>query len=173
MEQMEIKKVNELDLEYLQAISKKTFFETFAMSNSKENMDKYLSESLSSLQLLKELNNENSQFYFASLSNNILGYLKVNFGTAQTELEDVNALEIERIYVLKEFHGKQIGQLLYQKAIEIAKERDLNYVWLGVWENNQRAIRFYLKNGFVEFNRHLFKLGDEEQIDIMMKLNLK
>lgn len=116
---------------------------------------------------------ENSQFYFASLSNNILGYLKVNFGTAQTELEDVNALEIERIYVLKEFHGKQIGQLLYQKAIEIAKERDLNYVWLGVWENNQRAIRFYLKNGFVEFNRHLFKLGDEEQIDIMMKLNLK
>lgn len=143
------------------------------MSNSKENMDKYLSESLSSSQLLKELNNENSQFYFASLSNNILGYLKVNFGTAQTELEDVNALEIERIYVLKEFHGKQIGQLLYQKAIEIAKERDLNYVWLGVWENNQRAIRFYLKNGFVEFNRHLFKLGDEEQIDIMMKLNLK
>ena len=143
------------------------------MSNSKENMDKYLSESLSSSQLLKELNNENSQFYFASLSNNILGYLKVNFGTAQTELEDINALEIERIYVLKEFHGKQIGQLLYQKAIEIAKERDLNYVWLGVWENNQRAIRFYLKNGFVEFNRHLFKLGDEEQLDIMMKLNLK
>ena len=72
MEQMEIKKVNELDLEYLQAISKKTFFETFAMSNSKENMDKYLSQSLSSSQLLKELNNENSQFYFASLSNNIL-----------------------------------------------------------------------------------------------------
>jgi ribosomal protein S18 acetylase RimI-like enzyme len=165
--------MEQMDLEYLQAISKKTFFETFAMSNSKENMDKYLSESLSSSQLLKELNNENSQFYFASLSNNILGYLKVNFGTAQTELEDVNALEIERIYVLKEFHGKQIGQLLYQKAIEIAKERDLNYVWLGVWENNQRAIRFYLKNGFVEFNRHLFKLGDEEQIDIMMKLNLK
>jgi ribosomal protein S18 acetylase RimI-like enzyme len=136
-------------------------------------MNKYLDESLSISKLEKEMKNENSEFYFASLNDEILGYLKVNFANAQTELKDGISLEIERIYVLKEFHGRNVGQSLYQKAIQIAKDHDLSYVWLGVWENNKRAIQFYLKNGFVEFDRHLFKLGNEEQIDVMMKLILK
>ena len=99
--------------------------------------------------------------------------MKLNFGDSQTELKDNKALEIERIYVSKEFHGKSVGQLLYDKAIEVAKQKNVNYVWLGVWEENPRAISFYKKNGFVEFDKHIFKLGNDEQIDIMMKLNLK
>ena len=96
----------------------------------------------------------------------------MNFGQSQTELQDDKALEIERIYVLKEFHGKNVGQILYNKAIEIAKQNKADYVWLGVWEENPRAIAFYKKNGFVEFDKHIFKLGDDEQTDIMMKLKL-
>ena len=99
--------------------------------------------------------------------------MKLNFGDSQTELKDNKALEIERIYVSKEFHGKSIGQLLYDKVIEVAKQKNADYVWLGVWEDNPRAISFYKKNGFVEFDKHIFKLGNDEQIDIMMKLNLK
>jgi ribosomal protein S18 acetylase RimI-like enzyme len=53
--------------------------------------------------------------------------------------------------------------------MEVAKALHSAYVWLGVWEKNARAIRFYEKNGFVAFDKHLFKLGDEEQTDIMMK----
>ena len=62
--------------------------------------------------------------------------------------------------------------MLYQKAIEIAIESNVDYVWLGVWEENARAISFYKKNGFVEFGKHIFKLGDDEQTGIMMKLLL-
>jgi ribosomal protein S18 acetylase RimI-like enzyme len=87
-------------------------------------------------------------------------------------LQDEGALEIERIYVLKDFHGKSVGQVLYNKAIDIAKEKKTKYVWLGVWEENPRAISFYKKNGFVEFDKHIFILGDDEQTDIMMKLIL-
>ena len=115
----------------------------------------------------------NAEFYFAVLDNTIIGYLKLNVGSAQTELQDDKALEIERIYVLKEFHGKKVGQLLYEKAIQIAKQKNVDYVWLGVWEENHRAVRFYKKNGFVPFDKHIFKLGHEEQTDIMMKLPLK
>jgi ribosomal protein S18 acetylase RimI-like enzyme len=107
------------------------------------------------------------------MDQNVIGYLKLNFGASQTELKDNNALEIERIYVLKEFHGKKVGQFLFDKAIEIAKEYHVAYVWLGVWENNKRALQFYTKNGFVEFDQHIFVLGDEAQTDIMMKLELK
>jgi len=82
-------------------------------------------------------------------------------------------MEIERIYVLKDFHGKNIGQLLFEKAIELATQKNANYIWLGVWEENPRAINFYKKNGFVEFDKHIFVLGDDEQTDIMMRLELK
>jgi ribosomal protein S18 acetylase RimI-like enzyme len=123
--------------------------------------------------LTNELNNPNSSFYFAVVNDKIIGYLKINFGDSQTELKQENALEIERIYVLKEFHGKKIGQLLFEKAMELAIQKKADYVWLGVWEENPRAISFYKKNGFVEFDKHIFKLGDDEQTDIMMKLQLK
>ena len=145
----------------------------FAESNSAENMAKYLEEAYSFEKLNEELNNQNSFFYFAILDEKVIGYLKLNLGESQTELKDNDALEIERIYVLKDFHGKKVGQLLFDKAITIAKELQVAYVWLGVWEENKRALQFYTKNGFVEFDQHVFVLGDEAQTDIMMKLALK
>ncbi len=172
METIVIKKVTLKDIEHLQQIGRQTFYETFAVANTAEDMNNYLNESFSTDKLKAELNDNNVDFYFAVLNDMILGYLKLNSGTSQTELQDNKALEIERIYVLKEFHGKKIAQALYEKAIEIAKQRNVDYVWLGVWEQNPRAISFYRKNGFVEFDKHIFKLGTDEQTDIMMKLKL-
>ncbi len=173
MHNISIIKANLQDIEKLQKIGRQTFFETFSESNSEENMQKYLDGGFSIEKLTTELTDTNAEFYFAVLDEEVIGYLKLNFGDSQTELKDNKALEIERIYVSKEFHGKSVGQLLYDKAIEVAKHKNVDYVWLGVWEENPRAISFYKKNGFVEFNKHIFKLGDDEQIDIMMKLNLK
>jgi ribosomal protein S18 acetylase RimI-like enzyme len=172
MENIEIKKVTLNDIDQLQKISKQTFQETFSESNSEENMKNYLEEELSIKKLTAELNNTNSLFYFATLNNEVIGYLKLNFGESQTELKDDKALEIERIYVSKDFYGKSVGQLLYNKAIQIAKQKKAHYVWLGVWEKNLRAIAFYKKNGFLTFDKHIFKLGNDEQTDLMMKLKL-
>jgi len=167
-----IRQVTLNDIDQLQEIGRQTFYETFAGSNTEDDMHKYLDESFSETKLITELTDTNSEFYFAILDNKIIGYLKLNLGQSQTELKDDKALEIERIYVLKEFHGKKVGQILYDKAIEIAKQKNADYVWLGVWEKNPRAINFYKKNGFVEFDKHIFKLGEDEQTDIMMKLKL-
>ena len=164
-----IQPASPLDLAALQAIGRKTFVETFADSNSEENLAAYLEEGFSEDKLVAELRNENSQFYFALETDKVIGYLKVNFGDAQSEKQDPNALEIERIYVLQQYHGKQVGALLYEQALAIAKERKAPYMWLGVWEENPRAIRFYQKQGFVEFGEHVFQLGEEAQRDILMK----
>ena len=193
MESIIIRSVNARELDALVKISRQTFHETFSEVNTEENMNRYLDESLSQGKLQAELENENSEFYFAvqitekdfakenrteeeinsaELPEQIIGYLKLNFGDAQTELKNDQAIEIERIYVLKEFHGKKVGQLLYNKAIELAKERNADFVWLGVWEENHKAINFYKKNGFLEFDQHKFVLGDDEQTDLMMKLKL-
>lgn len=160
------------DIEQLQAIGRQTFSETFAQSNSADNMAKYLEEAYAHDKLSAELTDPNSLFYLASLNDEIIGYLKLNFGASQTELKDNSALEIERIYVAKAFHGQKVGQLLYDKAIEVAKEKKVDYIWLGVWEENHRAIQFYTKNGFVVFDKHVFVLGADAQTDIMMKLEL-
>lgn len=159
------------DLKELQAISKKTFFETFAAQNTAENMAHFLATSFTDEKLHKELLNPGSLFFFASLHNKPVGYLKLNFGSAQTELQQDNtSAEIERIYVLQELHGQKIGQLLFNKAIETAIENNKLYLWLGVWEKNEKAIGFYEKNGLVKFGSHKFVVGNDEQTDIMMKL---
>lgn len=173
MNRIEIKKITLNDVGQLQKIARQTFFETFSAGNTEENMTKYLQENLSIKNLSVELEEINSEQYFAILEGNVIGYLKLNFGNAQTELKGHKSIEIERIYVLKEFQGKNIGQQLYKKAIDIAMEKNADYVWLGVWAQNPRAISFYKKNGFIEFDKHIFKLGEDEQTDIMMKLELK
>lgn len=173
METIDIKKVAISELDQLQKIGRQTFFETFSAGNTDENMTKYLEEGFSVEKLTAELSNEGSEFYFAVLDDQVIGYLKLNVGQSQTEIKDDKALEIERIYVLKECHGKKVGQLLYEKAMEIAAQNGADYVWLGVWEENPKAISFYKKNGFIEFDKHIFKLGDDEQTDIMMRLQLR
>lgn len=167
-----INKANPEDLEILQKLGRETFYETFAKSNSEEAMQKYLDESFAIERIKTELNNPDSQFFIAWEEDNPIGYLKLNSGKAQTELQDELSLEIERIYVKAEYHGKKIGQLLYDKSLEIARQQNKKYIWLGVWEENVRAVNFYKKNGFVEFDKHIFRLGDEEQTDLMMKKTL-
>lgn len=172
MTSIDIQEVTLDNIDQLQNIGRQTFYETFSAGNSEENMAKYLEEGFSIEKLTAELSDNNAEFYFATLNDNVIGYLKLNFGQSQTELKDDKALEIERIYVLKDFHGKNVGQLLYDKALQIARQKCADYVWLGVWEKNPRAINFYKKNGFAEFDKHVFKLGNDEQTDIMMKLKL-
>ncbi|WP_324670504.1 GNAT family N-acetyltransferase [Hymenobacter sp. GOD-10R] len=172
MEPITINQAGLSDLDRLQQIGRQTFFETFAASNSEQNMQTYLAEGFSSEKLTAELREPHSAFYFAEQAGRVIGYLKVNTGPAQTEQQAAHALEIERIYVLHEFHGQRVGQQLYEQALTLAQQAQAEYVWLGVWEENPRAIRFYQKNGFVEFDKHVFKLGDDVQTDILMKLDL-
>ena len=170
MNLVEIKKASLADLQELQLIGKQTFQETFAEVNSEENIKKYLADSFNDRKITDEIENPNSEFYIAIIDNQTIGYLKVNFGTAQTELKDPKGMELERIYVLRKYHGEKVGQLLFEKALQIATNKKVEYLWLGVWEKNIKAKKFYLKNGFIEFDKHIFRLGNDEQTDIMMKL---
>lgn len=169
MNQIEITEVSLDSFEILQTLGRQTYTETFANSNTEADMARYLEESFSAQKIKTELANPDSMFFIAWENENPIGYLKVNSGQAQTELQDDSSLEIERIYVKSSHHGKMIGQLLYSKALDIARLENKAYLWLGVWEENPRAIRFYEKNGFIAFDKHIFKMGNDEQTDIMMK----
>ena len=119
-------------VEQLQSISRKTFYETYCSMNTKENMDKYLNENLSISTLEKELKNPNSLFFIIRDLDKNIGYLKLNMGPAQTDIKDANALEIERIYVIKEYQGKKICFLYHlQRQWGQRQEQyaDLFHLW--------------------------------------------
>lgn len=172
MNTIEIRKATVSDLETIQKISIQTFTETFAAVNTPENIANYIKNSLNTEQLTAELNNLSSQFYIAYSNDEVVGYLKINFGDAQTESINENALEVQRIYVLQNFHGKNIGQLLLDEVKKIAQITNVDSVWLGVWEENHRALRFYTKNEFVVFDKHVFMMGNDEQTDLLMRFQI-
>ncbi|MEW9122648.1 MAG: GNAT family N-acetyltransferase [Thermotaleaceae bacterium] len=172
MDNLVIKEYSLKDIEKIKHICEKTFYETFSNENTKEDMDNYLRDNFSYEQLKHEITNDYSIFYIVENNEVVVAYMKLNFDKAQTEVGHDNTLEVQRIYVLQECKGKNIGKKLIQKAIEIGKSNNLNYIWLGVWENNIDAIKFYEKQGFNKFGTHIFKLGEDEQIDNLMKLML-
>ncbi|MEC3607405.1 GNAT family N-acetyltransferase [Bacillus glycinifermentans] len=167
-----IKKCTLEDLRKLQEISYETFNETFKHQNSPENMNAYLERAFNLSQLESELSNRSSQFFFVYFHNKVAGYLKVNINDAQSEEMGDESLEIERIYIKNNFQKHGLGKYLFNKAVEIAKERNKKKVWLGVWEKNENAIAFYKKMGFVQTGAHSFYMGDEEQTDFIMTKTL-
>jgi len=137
-------------------------------------VDALVNSTINTTKICAQLSCPESIFYFVYVDIDIpIAYLKLNWGTAQTEQYDDDPMEIERIYVLNQYQGKGIGQLLMNKAISVALSKHKKYIWLGVWEKNTKAIAFYKKLGYVIFSEHEFMLGKERQTDIIMKLDLK
>ncbi|MCP4111422.1 MAG: GNAT family N-acetyltransferase [Desulfobacteraceae bacterium] len=157
------------DLDKLQSIGYETSDETFRPMNTQETMDMYLQEAFSKKQLTAELNNKDCKFYFLYLENELVGYLKINDAPAQSDINDPESIEIERIYVKKAYKGKGLGKKLMNFGLQAAKEMKKNYVWLGVWEKNTDAISFYTKMGFHKAGQHFYRMGEELQTDLIMK----
>ncbi len=173
MKEIKIVNVQLKDNKKLLDIGYKTFYDAFGPPvNTEENIQSYLREKFTLEIITKELQNPSSQFYFVILDNEISGYIKLNSKDAQTEQVHGNGIEIERIYVVKEHQGKKIGQILFEKSLQVAKEKKAAFIWLGVWDQNQGAIRFYKRNGFKIFDKHRFMLGTDVQTDVMMKRKL-
>jgi len=167
-----ISPIEESEVEKLRKIGIQTFNETFAATNSAENMELYFQRSFNREKLILELNEERSWLWFIDFRGELAGYLKVNTGDAQTELREDEGFELERIYVLRKFYGSGVGKALMEHAIEFALKLGKKYLWLGVHEENYRALRFYEKFGLKEFDDHVFMMGDQPQRDVLMKLKL-
>ena len=156
----------------LAQLSSKTFYDTYAHANTKEDMEQYISENFTEEEIAQEIN-ETHTFLFIAFSNGIsIGYIKLGTATSPEQLDGKLAMEIERVYVVKEFQSKNIGAALLKHAISFARETKVKVLWLGVWKNNFRAIKFYEREGFKKFGTKIFTLGRDLQEDFMMKMEL-
>lgn len=169
---IEIKPITLNELAELKALSIKTFTDTFAKDNTPEDLKEYLDQAYTEEKLTSELQNKHSEFYFIYSDDLLAGYLKLNVNDAQTETIEEDALEIERIYIDSGFKRLGLGKMLYNKAIERAKVLSKTAIWLGVWERNFSAMKFYHTMGFTQVGEHSFFMGEDEQTDLIMKKNL-
>jgi len=160
------------DLPILVEISINTFVSAFEKLNNPEDFKSYMDIAFSKEQLKKELLNKNASFYFVYNDKELVGYFKLNQKEAQTEFFGNISIEIERIYVLDKFQGQQIGKKMLLHIFEIAKKEKASFIWLGVWEKNTAAIRFYERYGFEKFDTHPFYIGNDKQTDLLMRLDL-
>ena len=168
MTKLQITKCTHTDLAQLVAISRETFWDTFAPFNSAADMDRFLDQAYTPEKLATELENPDSSFYFLKSTTAILGYLKLNRNQAQSETLAENALEIERIYIRASYLRHGYGRYLLQFAEEQARRQQLSAIWLGVWEHNENAKAFYEKMGFQKVGVHDFFLGDDRQQDWLL-----
>jgi diamine N-acetyltransferase len=146
-----------------------TFLQAFAADNKKEDMDKYIAEEMNLSRITDELTDKDNLFFLAWYGDFIVGYAKLRTIKKPKELENNNPIELERIYVLQDYYNHKIGAALMDRCIAHALNHHHDVIWLGVWEQNHRAVSFYKRWGFEFFGSHIFKLGDDIQTDVLMK----
>lgn len=157
------------DAKLLTELGARTFAETFAEDNPPEDMATYLTDSFNVERLTAELLDPLSNFFIAEVDGSAAGYAKIHPGKVSDGVEGERPIELVRLYVLREWLGRGVGQALMQRCIDEAREMGFQTMWLGVWERNGRAQAFYRKWDFREVGAHIFQLGSDPQRDILMQ----
>lgn len=160
------------DLAALQQVSRRTFTETFGDANTPEDLAAYLATAYSTQQLTQELTQPTTTFDFIQVAGQVAGYLKLNWDASQSEHRGSHSLEIERIYILPAYKRQGLGKALYQHAVARARRLHKTTIWLGVWEHNQPARKFYERMGFQQIGDHVFQLGSDAQRDLILQTTL-
>jgi len=160
------------DSHLITVLSVTTFRETFAKHNTETNMDAYIAESMTETVLQQELADKNNTFFLFWDGNVPAGYAKMRRGAAPATLSAASAIELERIYILEQHKGNGAGSILLQYCIDYATAGQYSDMWLGVWEHNTAAISFYRRMGFTQFGSHVFRLGTDEQTDLLFHRKL-
>lgn len=169
---MLIRLANFADASLLRDLSETTFRDTYSEYNSPENIEKHVAKNFSLQQIEAELRDTSNQYIICENGKDLIAFVKLIKDHSIKGLNEERVIEIERIYVLKAFYGQKLGKKLIDFCTDWAKAKGFKVIWLGVWEHNTNAIKFYEKMGFVRFGEHTFTLGDEVQTDYVMKKHI-
>ena len=163
-----IRKANGADAASLARLAESTFRETFGPVNTAENMTVHCRASYGADLQAAEIANPNMVTLLAEHEQGLIGYAQLRWGSAPGFVPGKAPGEIQRIYVAGQWHGHGIAQALMASCLEELRARGTDVVWLGVWEQNLRALTFYRKLGFAECGEHVFPLGHSPQRDLIL-----
>lgn len=159
------------DADLLTDLAYKTFWDAFAAhpKNAPDDLAHYMRQAFGRDQIATELTDPKSIFLFAEIDGDMAGYSKILLDNIEPGITAERPVELCRLYSQQEFLGKGVGQTLMDACFERAVQENRDVMWLGVWEYNPRAQRFYEKNGFRVVGQHVFQLGKDPQTDLLMQ----
>jgi ribosomal protein S18 acetylase RimI-like enzyme len=166
---MTIRELSPKDIPALRELAIRIYMDTFSASNTPENMEAFINTDYTIDAFQKEFNEKDSRYFFAEDSGIPMGYLRLRKNNEAEKYLGKNTIELHRIYVDQRYQGKKVGAILMQQALEIAKQLRVDWLWLGVWEHNPKAQKFYQQWGFERFGEHVFQMGEEAQTDWLLK----
>lgn len=173
MEQrFDIRKASTESAECITSLALETFRETYGPVASAINLEKYIAANFYPDRVREEISNPGYSFYIAYVGDVAVGFTKITHHAPAKGLAPVEGIKLDRIYVLKAYQGLSIGTELMKKVCAVAKEAHVPYIWLMVWQKNERAIQFYRKAGFVIYETDDFHFADEIHQDFLMKMDL-
>ena len=170
---IEIHPARREDLEMLRKVAIETFIESFAEFNTAENMEAFLKEAYHPDRLNNEWDEEESISYLAWEENDPVGFARLRLNDEVENQLGKNTVELQRLYVHPIHQGKGIGSQLMKQIMDYSRKQDYDWIWLGVWERNFKAQEFYAKWGFERFSEHIFQMGDDPQIDWLLRKKMK
>ena len=170
--EISIRRATQADASLLAELGARTFRETFADENTPEDMEAYLSDAFTPARLTEELTDAASTLWLAEVGGEPAGYAKLRAGEAPSCVEGDGAVELVRLYVLRKWLGRGVGEALMRECVEGARRQGFRTMWLGVWERNPRAQAFYRRWGFRHVGEHVFQLGSDAQTDWLMEREL-
>ena len=160
------------DAEILAVIGRKSFYDAFAEhpANHPDDMKIYMDEAFSPETIAEDLRETDTVHFIAEIKNKAVGYAKLKLNSCEDCVSpSQKPIELCRLYSLNEYIGKGIGKALMSKCLEYAEENGNDVFWLGVWEYNFRAQKFYEKFGFEKCGEHIFQLGTDPQTDWVLQ----
>jgi len=160
------------DAGLLADLGARTFSETFALDNTRENMAAYLASSFNLAKQTDELADPAATFLIAEVNGAMAGYAKLHAGRPAESIEGAKPVELVRLYVSREWLGCGVGEALMRECLDEAQRAGHETMWLGVWERNARAQAFYRKWNFRAVGEHVFQLGSDLQTDILMERSI-
>ncbi len=167
-----IRRARKEDAALIADLSRKTFYESFVSWNTEENMKKFMENEFSREKLIAEAEADDGIFLLAHVSDQPAGYARLRNTENPEALQGSPHIEIARIYAVTNAIGKGVGSALMQACIDLAIDNKCQWIWLGVWEHNLRALAFYNKWGFEKFGSHIFMVGEDPQTDWLLRKQL-
>ena len=169
---LRIRRATIADAALISTLGAETFVTSFGAQNTPENLAKHLAKAFGAEIQTRELTDPAVTYLIAELDGRTAGYAQVREGDAPACVTGASPVEVRRFYVVSDFHGTGIAQALMNACADDARQRGGRTLWLGVWDQNPRAIRFYTKWGFEDVGGQTFMLGDDPQQDRVLARSL-
>ncbi len=166
---MKIRRCTPEDTELVAKLGRETYYHTYKHLNTPSIMQAYLDEAFPHEKIRSELEDQNSHTFLLTIEEEVAAFSKVNILDSQTDLQEKEGMELQRIYVLEKYKRRGLGKTLIEHSIALGRELGCSYIWLSVWKKNPSAVSFYEKMGFHQAGTRIFKMGEELQSDYLLR----